>query len=60
MKTCIVCGGRLGLGVRFTNVWRVFSWEHVRFCSSFCEHNWHLEYRQEQNRRRWLGYLRPG
>jgi hypothetical protein len=37
MKRCSQCRGKLGLGVRFRNVWNGRWWVHVRFCSTHCE-----------------------
>lgn len=59
MKRCAQCGGKLGLGVRFRNRWNGRWWLHLRFCSSLCEHNYELEYRQEKDRARWMSFLRP-
>jgi hypothetical protein len=53
MKRCALCHGKLGLGVRFRNIWNGAWWVHVRFCSVRCEatyqdtqtnaatHRWH-------------------
>jgi hypothetical protein len=46
MKRCAFCGGRLGLGVRFRNRWNGTWWQHLRFCSAFCEANDELERRK--------------
>jgi hypothetical protein len=46
MKRCAVCGGRLGLGVRFRNLWNGRWWVHLRFCSTRCENSYELEHRQ--------------
>ena len=37
MKRCAQCHGKLGLGVRFRNVWNGRWWVHVRYCSTHCE-----------------------
>src|SRR5262249_56393583 len=37
MKRCAQCHGKLGLGVRFRNVWNGRWWVHVRYCSTRCE-----------------------
>jgi hypothetical protein len=37
MKRCAQCNRRLGLGVRFRNIWNGHRWVHVRFCSARCE-----------------------
>ena len=37
MKRCAECHGKLGLGVRFRNVWNGRWWVHVRYCSAHCE-----------------------
>jgi hypothetical protein len=57
MKTCAMCTGRLGLGVRFKNYWSRFGWRHVRFCSAFCEHNYELERNEEARRKKYLAFL---
>jgi hypothetical protein len=36
MKRCALCHGKLGLGVRFRNIWNGTWWVHVRFCSVRC------------------------
>jgi hypothetical protein len=53
MKTCAQCHKKLGLRVRFRNMWNGHWWVHVRFCSVRCEaiceakrndavkHRWH-------------------
>ena len=53
MKGCAQCHGKLGLGVRFRNVWNGYWWVHLRFCSTQCEglYEW---YRSEASARdRW-------
>ena len=54
MKKCAQCHRKLGLGVRFRNMWNGHWWVHVRFCSARCEaiyeakrndavkHRWHV------------------
>jgi hypothetical protein len=37
MKRCVQCHSKLGLGVRFRNIWTGHWWIHVRFCSARCE-----------------------
>jgi hypothetical protein len=37
MKRCAHCHSKLGLGVRFRNIWNGHWWVHVRFCSARCE-----------------------
>src|SRR5262249_18538727 len=37
MKRCAQCHGKLGLGVRFRNVWNGRWWVHVLYCSTHCE-----------------------
>jgi len=37
MRRCAQCHGRLGLGVRFRNLWSGHGWVHLRFCSTRCE-----------------------
>src|SRR5262245_10191467 len=36
MKRYSLCHGKLGLGVRFRNIWNGTWWVHVRFCSVRC------------------------
>jgi hypothetical protein len=60
MKRCAQCGGKLGLGVRFRNLWVGSWWVHLRFCSSLCEHNNELERRAANEQRRWLTFLARG
>jgi hypothetical protein len=45
MKKCAQCNGKLGLGVRFRNLWNGRWWVHLRFCSSYCEKLYELEQR---------------
>jgi hypothetical protein len=54
MKRCAQCGGHLGLGVKFRNLWNGAWWVHLRFCSALCEESYELERRIENERRRWL------
>jgi hypothetical protein len=42
MKRCAQCHGRLGLGVRFRNIWNGHWWVHLRFCSTQCERLYEL------------------
>jgi hypothetical protein len=42
MKRCAQCHGKLGLGVRFRNLWDGRWWVHLRFCSAHCEGNYEL------------------
>jgi hypothetical protein len=37
MKRCAQCHGKLGLGVRYRNVWNGRWWVHLRYCSAHCE-----------------------
>jgi hypothetical protein len=37
MKECAKCYGKLGLGVRYRNVWNGRWWVHLRYCSVHCE-----------------------
>ena len=48
---CAECGGKLGLGVRFRNLWDGFSWSHLRFCSARCEEQNEIVRRSIQPRR---------
>jgi|tagenome__1003787_1003787.scaffolds.fasta_scaffold20871036_2 hypothetical protein len=54
VKRCAHCQGKLGLGVRFRNLWNGSWWHHLRFCSRRCEDSfsiaprrtpqWHAEH----------------
>jgi hypothetical protein len=59
-RRCTQCSGRLGLGIRFRNLWNGTWWTHLRFCSAYCEHNYELERRQDNERNRWLNFLARG
>jgi hypothetical protein len=37
MKRCAQCHKKLGLGIRFRNIWNGHWWVHVRFCSVRCK-----------------------
>ena len=56
-KRCHQCRGKLGLGVRFRNLWNGRSWLHLRFCSSLCETTHELELRNARVQNRWFRYL---
>ena len=56
-RNCAQCHGKLGLGVRFRNLWNGFGWVHLRFCSSYCEANFELEKRNTTRQDRWYSYL---
>jgi hypothetical protein len=58
MKRCTLCHGRLGLGVRFRNVWNGRWWVHVRFCSVRCEGIYEVR-RNEAAKHRWHIFLAP-
>lgn len=51
---CAECGGRLGLGVRFRNLWNGAFWYHLRFCSSRCEEKNENCRRQGNRENSWL------
>src|SRR5258706_337958 len=51
---CAQCYGKLGLGVKFRNLWNGDWWEHFRFCSGKCEAAHELERRQSIDRERWF------
>jgi hypothetical protein len=59
-KRCAQCKGKLGLGVRFRNLWRLGQRLHLRFCSSYCEATYELERRNANRQVRWLSYLGSG
>jgi hypothetical protein len=54
MKRCAQCGGKLGLGVKFRNLWNGRWWIHLRFCSALCEDNHELEHRKQHEQTRWI------
>jgi hypothetical protein len=56
MKRCAQCHGKLGLGVRFRNLWNGRWWSHVRYCSTHCEALHELERRETPKHR---GYNLP-
>jgi hypothetical protein len=56
MKRCALCHGRLGLGVRFRNIWNGHWWVHVRFCSVRCEGIYEVR-RNEAAKHRWHTFL---
>ena len=56
-KVCVQCGGKLPLGVRFRNRWTGRFWQHLRFCSMYCEAQNELEHHQTVQQTRWLAYL---
>lgn len=34
---CEQCGSKMGLGIRYRRFWNGWWWQHVRFCSHYCE-----------------------
>jgi hypothetical protein len=52
---CTECGGKLGLGVRFRNLWDGFSWIHLRYCSASCEAKDQLTRRNARDR--WFSFV---
>lgn len=59
-KHCAQCSGKLGLGVRFTNLFTRYGWLHLRFCSNLCRENFELEKANANKQVRWLAYLGSG
>jgi hypothetical protein len=57
MKTCAQCHGKLGLGVRFRNLWNGRRWVHLRFCSAYCEGLYELARYEADARHRWYSFL---
>jgi len=53
MKRCAQCHEKLGLGVRFRNLWNGRWWVHLRFCSAHCEGLYELERYEANARQRW-------
>ena len=59
MKRCAQCHRKLGLGVRFRNIWNGHWWVHVRFCSVRCEAIYEVK-RNDAVKHRWLVFLARG
>ena len=57
MKRCAQCHGRLGLGVRFRNIWNGRWWVHLSFCSTQCERLYELHQSEASARCRWHSFL---
>src|SRR5258705_13772493 len=51
---CAQCHGKLGLGVKFGNLWNGDWREHFRFCSNCCQELWELERRKITAQNRWF------
>jgi hypothetical protein len=60
MKRCAQCREKLGLGVRFRNLWNGRWWVHLRFCSAHCEGLYGLERYEANARHRWYSFLVRG
>jgi hypothetical protein len=58
MKRCAQCHGKLGLGVRSSNVWNGRWWVHVLYCSTHCEALHELEQYDARARRHGRASLR--
>jgi hypothetical protein len=52
MKRCALCHGKLGLGVRYRNLWNGRWWVHTRFCSAHC-----VERYNANTKRHWFTFL---
>ena len=59
MRRCAQCHGRLGLGVRFRNLWSGHGWVHLRFCSTRCEGIFKQDREEANAKRRWYTVLSP-
>jgi hypothetical protein len=59
MKKCAQCHRKLGLGVRFRNMWNGHWWVHVRFCSARCEAIYEAK-RNDAVKHRWHAFLARG
>ena len=57
VRRCAQCHGKLGLGVRFRNLWNGRWWVHLRFCSAHCEGLYELERYEANARHRWYSFL---
>jgi hypothetical protein len=57
MRRCAQCHGRLGLGVRFRNLWSGHGWVHLRFCSTRCEGIFKQDQEEANAKRRWYTVL---
>ena len=53
---CAECGGRLGLGIRFRNLWNGFGWFHLRFCSARGEERNEYVRRSNNREERWYSF----
>jgi hypothetical protein len=52
MKRCALCHGKLGLGVRYRNLWNGRWWVHTRFCSAHC-----VEQYNSKTKSHWFTFL---
>jgi hypothetical protein len=59
MRRCAQCHGRLGLGVRFRNLWSGHGWVHLRFCSTRCEGIFKQDREEANAKRSWYTVLSP-
>jgi hypothetical protein len=59
MNRCAQCRRKLGLGVRFRNIWNGHWWVHLRFCSARCEAIYEAK-RDDAVKHRWHAFLAPG
>jgi hypothetical protein len=59
MRRCAQCHGRLGLGVRFRNLWSGHGWVHLHFCSTRCEGIFKQDREEANAKRRWYTVLSP-
>ena len=59
MKRCAQCHRKLGLGVRFRNIWNGHWWIHVRFCSVRCGAIYEIK-RNDAIKHRWHAFLARG
>ena len=60
MKRCAQCHGKLGLGVRFRNLWNGRGWVHLRFCSAHCKGLYELERYEANAKHHWSTFLARG
>jgi hypothetical protein len=56
MKRCALCHRKLGLGVRFRNIWNGGWRVHVRFCSALCKAIYDVK-RNDAAKDRWHTFL---
>ena len=59
-KRCAVCKKKVGLGVRFLNLWNGFGWTHIRFCGARCEERFEKDHKNAVQKLRWHRHFAGG